>query len=398
MIASSAPPVLSRRANRLAESATMRVSRRAAELREAGRSIINFGAGEPDFDSPAVAVEAARQALADGFTRYTPAPGMPALRDALAADARARHGAPWQRANCLVTVGGKAALFELAMTLIDEGDEAIVPVPAWVSFLEQIRFAGGTPVTVSLAADDAFAVHAAPIIDALTPRTRMVVLNAPSNPTGGLMAADELRAIVEACAARGVVVVCDETYERFVYDNATCASGAALAAEFPETIVVVGSFSKTYAMTGWRVGFALGAETLIAKLGAVQSHMTSNPTSFAMAGALAALDGAESDVRTMLATFARRRDLVVERLDAMPGVTCAPPQGAFYVFPDVSAHYQPGRADSVAMAEFLLEQAGVAVVPGVAFGNDRHIRISFACSAQELETGLDRIAVALRGA
>ncbi len=385
---------LSRRAQRLAESATLRVSRKAAELRAAGREIVDFSAGQPDFPSPAVAVEAARQALADGFTRYTVAAGIPDLRNALARRYADVYGAPWEQDNVVITVGGKAALYELIMTLVDDGDEVVLPTPAWVSFPEQIGLAGGSVITVPTRADESFAIRSGPILEAVTDATRMILVNSPSNPTGGILAAEDLREIVTFCAERGIAVLADETYERFLFDGGEFASAAALAREFPETVIVVGSFSKTYAMTGWRIGYALADAALIKKTTAMQSHVTSNATSFAMSGALAALEGAEDDVLKMLAAFSRRRDYVVRRLRELPGIECQPPAGAFYAFPDVSACFRDGRRGSVEFAEFLLD-AGVAVVPGVAFGADDHIRISFACSQKDLEAGLDRIAAVL---
>ncbi len=365
------------------------MARKAAELRAAGREIIDWSAGQPDFRSPEVAASGVRHALAEGFTRYTAAAGIPDLRQALADYYGERHGAPWRLDNVLVTVGAKAALFELMLALVDEGDSVVMPSPCWVSFPEQVRFAGGRPILVPAAAGENFAIRAEPLIDAVCESTRMVLINSPSNPTGGVMAADELRHLVEHCAERGIVVLSDETYERFLYDGARHASAGALASEFPDTVVVVSSFSKTYAMTGWRIGFALASADLIRRLIAVQSHATSNATSFAMYGALAALRGAEADVRRMLAAFTRRRDLVVRGLERLPGVHCTLPAGAFYVFPHVAAHFSQGRG-SLELAERLLD-AGVAVVPGVAFGADEHVRVSFACSEAELEAGLERL-------
>ncbi len=392
----SAAVKLSRRAAGIAESATTKVSRRASELRRQGVDVVDFGVGEPDFDSPAVAVEAARRALTDGFTRYTPTDGTPELRQALAAGLAERHGAPWSGGDGVITVGAKSALFQLALALLDDGDEVVLPTPAWVSFEEQIRFAGARPVTVPTAAADGFRIHAAPLIDAMTPRTRAVLVNSPSNPTGGVISAADLAALAGACAERGAVLISDETYERFVYDGAPHASAAVLAARHPETVVLVGSFSKTYAMTGWRLGFVFGPRAVIQAVSKVQSHATSNPTSFAMRGALAALAGAEADVRAMIAEYQARRDLLIPRLEALPGVTCRPPAGAFYAFPDVSATYRPGRQGSLELAERLLDEAALAVVPGAAFGDDRHIRISFACSREEIARGLDRLAGFLR--
>jgi aspartate aminotransferase len=386
---------LAARAGRIGESATLAVARRAKELQAAGKEILDLGAGEPDFCSPKVAVEAAQRALGDGFTRYTENAGIPELRREIAARFRERYGAPWGPGDVLVTVGGKAALFEIALALFERGREVVIPSPYWVSFPEQVRFAGAEPVFVETSPSDGFRIHADAVLAALTPRSGGVILNSPCNPTGGVVSASDLRRVAAACAERGLPLISDETYERFTYGGAEHASAAALAAEFPETIVLVGSFSKTYAMTGWRLGYALGPRTVIAAAAAVQSHATSNPTSFAMVGALAAWRGAENEVRAMVAEYQARRDFLVPRLNGIPGFRCQPPAGAFYAFPDVADCFRPGRADSLALAEFLLEKAGVAVVPGAAFGADRHLRISFACSRATLEQALDRIEDAL---
>jgi aspartate aminotransferase len=385
---------LSARAAAIGESATLQVARRAAELKAQGVALVDFGAGEPDFDSPAVAVEAARRALADGFTRYTPGSGTPELRQALSEWARIRYAAPWTARQSVVTVGAKAALFQLALALFEAGDEVVLPDPCWVSFAEQIGFAGARPVLVPTCSADGFRIHAGPCLEAVTERTRAILLNSPCNPTGGVIAAADLREIVRFAAERGIVVISDETYERFVYDRPH-SSAAALAAEFPETVVLVGSFSKTYAMTGWRIGYLLGPPGVVRAVENIQSHATSNPTSFAMVGALAALTGAEAAVAEMIAEYRARRDLLIPGLNQLPGFRCQPPDGAFYAFPDVSAAFRPGRRGSVEFAEFLLEEARVAVVPGAAFGADDHIRISFACARAQLLAGLERLAAVL---
>ncbi|HSF41873.1 MAG TPA: pyridoxal phosphate-dependent aminotransferase [Thermoanaerobaculia bacterium] len=387
---------LSARASRIGESATLRITRRVAELKARGVAVVDLGAGEPDFPSPEVAVEAARKALADGFTRYTPGSGLPELRTALAESCRERYGAPWKAAQSVVTVGGKAALFEIALALFEEGQEVIVPSPCWVSFPEQIRFAGAEPVLVPFKGEDGFRIHAGPILDAVTGRTRAILLNSPCNPTGGTVSASDLREIVAEADRRGILVISDETYERFVYDGGH-ASAASLAAEFPETVVLVGSFSKTYAMTGWRIGYLLGPDEVVRAVEAIQSHATSNATSFAMVGALAALRHAEPAVQEMVAEYRARREMLIAKLNGIPGFEFQPPHGAFYAFPRVAGAYRSGLRDSIALSELLLERAAVAVVPGAAFGSDDHIRISFACSRATLAEGLERIAAALAG-
>lgn len=254
-----------------------------------------------------------------------------------------------------------------------------------------MRFAGGRPVTVPMDEDDGFTVHAEPLIEAFTDRTRAVVVNSPCNPTGGLISKADLRKLAEHCTERGAVLICDETYERFLYDGHPHASGAELAAELPESVVVISSFSKTWAMTGWRIGFALGPRQLIGKMIEVQGHMTSNPTTFAMHGAVDALADAEGDVEKMLAAFRHRRQVATAKLSGLPGVRFRPPSGAFYAFPHLEAAEHMG---SLALAEALLEH-GVAVIPGVAFGADAHLRLSFACAEEQLVEGIDRLAHAL---
>jgi aspartate aminotransferase len=382
---------LSSRVLRITESATLRASRRAQELKAQGVDVVDFGAGEPDFASPPVAVEAARRALAEGFTKYTANAGIPELRRALADRYRREFGSPWTVAETLIAVGGKGALFESALALFEDGDEVVLHTPAWVSFAEQVRFAGAKAVEVPTDGADGFTIRAEPLLAALTERTRGVILNSPCNPTGGTISAADRRRLVEGCARRGVVVLADETYERFVYDRAPAESAASLAAEFPETVALIGSFSKTYAMTGWRLGYLMGARELVDAVARIQGHATSNPTSFAMKGALAALEGAEADVRAMIDEYQARRDFLIPRLNALPGVRCAAPRGAFYAFPDVSSHYRNGISNSVEFAERLLDQEAVAVVAGEAFGSDRHVRISFACSRATLDEGLERI-------
>lgn len=369
----------------------MAVSRRVAELRREGVEVFDLGAGEPDFPSPETAVRAARRALDEGRTKYTVLEGTPELRAGLAAR-YGKEGAPWSAANVLVTVGAKAALYELAQAFLSPGDEVVVPTPAWVSIPAQVRLAGATVVTVPMAAADGFAIRAQPLIDAMSERTRAVVINSPCNPTGAVAGVLDLERVARACAERGALLISDETYERFIYDGQRYASVASLAARYPETVVLVGSFSKTYAMTGWRLGYLLGAPSVIAAAAAVQSHVTSNATSFAMAGAEAVLEQEPPEAAALVAACARRRALVLAELDRIPGVVCPPPAGAFYAFPDVSAWFDERCPDSAAFCRRLLDEAGVATTPGSAFGCEGHIRLSYACSDRMLTTGLERMA------
>jgi len=378
--------------SRIGESATVGVARRADELKRAGRDIVDLSAGEPDFPSPPAAVRGAQAALDAGFTKYTQSSGTPELRAHLAAMYNDLYGTLWSVGHGVVTVGAKTALYHLAVALFEPGTEVVLPSPCWVSFTAQVSLLGAEPVTVATSREDGFRIHAAPLLDAVTDKTRAILVNSPCNPTGGVLGAEDLRVLAEACAERGILLISDETYERFVYEGEH-ASAAALAADYPETVVVVSSFSKTWAMTGWRIGWVFGPAAVIKAVAALQSHSTSNPTSFAMAGALTALMDCEDDVQRMLAEYRARRELVIPRLCSIPGVSCSPPSGTFYAFPHVEACEAEGG--SIRLAERLLEEAGVALVPGAAFGADEHLRLSFAASRETLERGLDRLAAAL---
>ena len=375
----------------------MAVSRRVAELRREGVEVFDLGAGEPDFPSPETAVKAAQRALDEGRTKYTVLEGTPELRAGLAARYGAR-GAPWGVANVLVTVGAKAALYQLAKAFLSAGDEVVVPTPAWVSIPAQVRLAGAAAVTVPMAAADGFAIRAQPLLEAMSERTRAVIVNSPCNPTGAVVSTLDRERSAAACVERNALLISDETYERFVYDGKRHASVASLAARYPETVVLVGSFSKTYAMTGWRLGYLLGAPSVVAAAAAVQSHVTSNATSFAMAGAEAVLESEPPEAADLVAACARRRRLLLAELDRIPGVVCPPPAGAFYAFPDVSAWFDEDCPDSAAFSRRLLDEAGVATTPGSAFGCEGHIRLSYACSDRMLVSGLERLAGLLSGA
>jgi len=371
------------------------VARRAAAMKADGIDVLDFSVGEPDFASPIPAIEAAHRALAAGRTRYAPASGLPVLRQVIAARYRKEYGAPWGAEEALVTVGAKTGLFELALALFEEGDEVVLPTPTWASFAEQVRFASAAVVEVPTRPEEGFAIHAAPLLAACSPLTRAVILNSPCNPTGAVIPPAELSELAAGCAARGVLLIADETYEQLVYD-APPASAAALAAELPETVIVVGSFSKSFAMTGWRVGYLLGPAEVVDAVARIQSHGPAHPATFAMFGALAAWEESQGEVERMRSEYRARRDWLIPRLDSIPGVRCALPAGAFYAFPDISAHFRPDCAGSIAFANWLLDDAHIAVVPGQAFGADHHVRLSFACGRDLLERGCDRLGELLR--
>ncbi|MEM1245050.1 MAG: pyridoxal phosphate-dependent aminotransferase [Acidobacteriota bacterium] len=381
--------------SRVGESATGRITRREHELRAEGRSLVGFGAGEPHFVTPPKVQKAAHSALDAGLTRYTAVAGLPDLREQIARRFASRYGAPWERDHVIATVGAKAALLELALVLFDEGDEVLIPSPCWVSLPEQVRLAGGEAQLVTMERADGFTLRARPLIERMSPSTRAVLLNSPCNPTGARMSAVEMEQLVEACAERQILLISDETYECYVYDGEH-VSASQWAGSYPETVVVVGSFSKTWAMTGWRLGWAAGPSELIAQLGVVQSHATSNPTTFVMHAALEALAEPEDAVRARVGEYRRRRDQMVDGLQRLPGITCSRPSGAFYIFADVGeALVRRGLGSAAGLAEVFLEEAGVVVVPGEAFGDERSLRLSYACSSETLGEGLERLAEVL---
>jgi aspartate aminotransferase len=392
----------SRRASSVAPSATLEVLRAAAALRERGVDVVDLGPGEPDFHTPEFVKEAAVGAIRANFTRYTDAFGIPELRFAISDHYRKAWGSPWLSQNVLVTAGGKQALYTACLALFEEGDDVLVPRPYWVSFPEMVKLAGARPVFVPTNAEDGYRLTAADVEGAATHATRGVLVNTPNNPTGAVMEAGEIEKIVRLAADRNWVVVFDECYDRLVYEGKH-HSAAALSERFPKTVLVCGSLSKTFALTGWRVGFALGHEELIGMMGRLVSHDTTNVCSITQRAALAALTSpAEAGAATheMFREYARRRTFLIPALASLPGIRCAPPGGALYAFPDVSSHYgkRLGGIEltgSTAFANALLETVAVAVTPGIAFGEDRCIRLSFATSMERLEEGITRIRKAL---
>jgi aspartate aminotransferase len=386
---------LSENSQRIEESATMAIDARAKAMKKAGEDVIALAAGEPDFNTPAYIVAAAKQALDEGFTGYTAASGMPELRAAWAEQVGRRRNVTYQPNQLIVTAGGKQAIFNVIYALCDPGDEVIIPAPYWVSYPEQVRAIGATPVILETSSEQDFKISPKTLRQAVTGRTRLVILNSPSNPTGSVYTRRELTALAEVLVEQGVPVLSDEVYDELVY-GIDFASIASLGEEIYKLTIVVGAVSKTYAMTGWRIGYAAGPAEIIAAAGRLQSHSTSNPNSIAQKAALAAIQGDQSTVDAMCREFDRRRLYMLERLRAMPGITCPEPHGAFYAFPRVSDYY--GRRydgetidGSMAFSRLLLEHEKVATVPGVAFGNDAHIRLSYATGMAQIEKAMDRL-------
>ena len=375
------------RISRIKVSSTGAVVARADQLKASGVQLFDFGAGEPDFHTPDSIKLAAAEALAANFTRYTPTSGIGDLKRAIVERHRTDFGSNYQPEECVVTVGGKQAIFEAVAALVNPGSEVILPVPYWTSFLDIIRYVDGQPVLLHTRQDEEFAIRAAAVERLITPKTRLVVVNSPSNPTGAVVPPEEMEELLALAERHDLWLLSDECYCHFLYDGLRPFSLGASGNR--ENLVVVGSLSKTYAMTGWRVGFALSAAKLISNMVKLQSHSTSNVTSFVQRGAVEALTGPQDSIENMRAEYERRRNRMVAGLNALPGVRCSMPGGAFYAYPDVSQHLGTG-VDVTTLAARLLDEAHVAVVPGPAFGTEEHLRFSYASSLEHIEEGLRR--------
>ena len=388
---------LTRRVSEMRISPTLAVMNRAMELTAQGIDIIDLGPGEPDFPTPQSVCEAGKRAIDQGLTKYTSGNGTKALRDALAARYNRRYGTALTSDNVIAGTGGKQELFNITLALVGDGDEVIIPSPYWVSFPDQVQFAGGVPVFARTDPQNEFRPTLDDIQAVASERTRGVIINSPCNPTGAVIAEQELRRIIEWCASRDIFLMFDETYEFFVYDGAKHVSAARWFDEYPETVVTVNSMSKTFAMTGWRLGYAIAHRDVIAAAGKIQSHSTSNPSSISQAAALAALNGGEDEVRRMWEAYRERRAWLIPAIDGIDGFCCAHPDGAFYIFPEVKSFFGRGAVhDSQSLASYLLDEARVAVVPGSAFGSDDHVRISYAVTMERLQEGVRRIESALQ--
>lgn len=378
------------RISRISESATMAVTAEAGRLKREGVDVVAFGAGEPDFPTPANIKAAAVQALEENFTRYTPAGGIPELKQAVVAWHARDFGTAYEPSECIASVGGKHAIFNCMAALIEDGDEVVLPVPYWVTFFDVIRYHGGVPVMVETRESNGFSMTAADIAGALTDKTRIVVVNSPNNPSGAVVERGEFEKIQELTAARGILLMSDECYCHFVYGSEPFSVASLPGAK--RNAIVIGSLSKTFAMTGWRLGYVLGPAELIGNINKLQSHSTSNPTSIVQKAAVAALTGPQDSVAEMLAQYRERRAYVIGALRAIPGVRCPEPGGAFYAYPNISCAFGKGGIRTpMDFAGKLLAEARVAVVPAEAFGTKEHVRISYAASMEDLKRGIARI-------
>jgi aspartate aminotransferase len=383
-------PFLTNRIQRIEVSATMAVVAEAEKLRATGADLVDFGAGEPHFATPQHIKEAAIAAINANFSKYTAVGGTAELRDSVVKRHATDFGSDYKREECMASVGGKHALFNAIQVLVDHGDEVILPVPYWVSFKDIIRYAGGEPVFIPTDERHDFALTTEMVERAITPRTKMIILNSPNNPSGSVMKPEDMISVMRVAHDRGIYVVSDECYVYLNFTGHLFSAGE--ARDVKERLLIIGSLSKTYAMTGWRLGYVLGPSPVVSAMSKLQSQSTSNPTSIVQKAAVTALTGPQDCVKEMLAGYVRLRDKVVAGLRAIPGLSCATPNGAFYAYPNVSHYFEKRGINSASdAARELLHEAHVVVVPGEAFGTRDHVRMSYAVSEKELDRGLERM-------
>jgi aspartate aminotransferase len=393
---------LAERISTIKPSPTLAITAKANALKAEGRDVISFGAGEPDFDTPDHIKMAAVKAIEEGFTKYTPVDGICELKDAIISKLSRDNRLVYNRSEIVVSCGAKHTLYNLSQVLFEEGDEVIIPSPYWVSYLDMVLLSGAKPVILKTGEAQGFKILPKQLEAAISRNTKALIMNSPSNPTGAVYTARELAALAEVVSDKEMLVISDDIYEKIIYDGKPFTNIASLSPELKNKSIVVNGVSKTYAMTGWRIGYAAGPEEIIKAMTKLQSQNTSNPTSISQWAAVEALNGNQESVTEMVDEFRRRRNVIVEKLNAIPGVTCMLPHGSFYVFPDVSSlfgrSYQ-GKAlsNSSDFAAYLLDAANVAVIPGIDFGHDNHIRLSYATSLKNIEEGLKRISSAVKG-
>ena len=378
---------ISRRAASLAPSLTLAIDAKAKQMKAEGLDVVGFGAGEPDFDTPQHIKDAAIKALNDGFTKYTPSSGIPELRQAVADKFKRENGLIYKPGQVIISSGGKHSCFNVILATCEEGDEVIIPSPYWLSYPEMVKLAGATPIILTTTDQTEFKVTPDQLRNAITSRTRLFVLNSPSNPTGSVYTPEEIKTLGDICVEKGVLIMSDEIYEHLLYDGVKHKSVASFSQAHQDHTIIVHGFAKAWSMTGWRLGFLAAPEPIAKAIDALQSHSTSNPTSFAQKGGVAALTGPQDHLPLWLAEYARRRTYAHAKLNSIPGISCVNSKGAFYLFPNIS---KLGLKSADFCAK-LLDQEKVAAVPGAAFGADDYLRISYATSLANVEKGLERL-------
>ncbi|HLP88226.1 MAG TPA: pyridoxal phosphate-dependent aminotransferase [Nostocaceae cyanobacterium] len=378
---------LAARVSQVTPSLTLAIAAKAKAMKAEGIDVCSFSAGEPDFDTPAHIKAAAEKALQEGKTKYGPAAGEPKLREAIARKLKNDNGLDYKAENVIVTNGGKHSLYNLIVALIDPGDEVIIPAPYWLSYPEMVTLVGGKSVIVETTAANGYKITPEQLKQAITPKTKLFVLNSPSNPTGMVYTPEEIKALAQVIIDADIFVVSDEIYEKILYDGAEHISIGSLSQEIFNRTLISNGFAKAYSMTGWRLGYLAGPVEIIKAASTIQGHSTSNVCTFAQYGAIAALESSQDCVQEMLQAFTQRRKVMLERLNAIPGLTCPKPDGAFYLFPDISKT----GLKSLDFCNALLEKHQVAVIPGIAFGADQNIRLSYATDMETIEKGMDRL-------
>ena len=392
--------MISERAKKISPSATLAITAKAKAMQAQGIDVVNFGAGEPDFDTPRHIKDAAIASLQSGFTKYTPTSGTPDLKKAIVEKLKRDNGLDYQPSEVIVSLGAKHSIYNAVLATVNPGEEVIIPAPYWVSYPEMVGMADGKPVYVNTDESTGFTMSIEQLRDAVTPKTRMLILNSPSNPTGGVYDRKQIERIAELAVEKGFYVLSDEIYEKVIYDGREHVSIASLGPEIKKLTITVNGFSKAYSMTGWRLGYVAAEKEIVSAMDAIQSHSASNMVSFTQPAGVVALNGPQDVVGIMVAEFDKRRRYIVERLNGIDGVSCYTPGGAFYVFPNVSRIYGrkfEGRqiAGSDAFAEYMLENANIAVVAGSGFGADNYVRLSYATSMEAIAKGLDRMTEAI---
>ncbi|MCQ2736908.1 MAG: pyridoxal phosphate-dependent aminotransferase [bacterium] len=378
---------ISERVKTMGESITLAITSNAKKMKQSGEDVIIMASGEPDFDTPDHIKKAAIEALAKGFTKYTAASGTDELKSAVCRKLLRDSGLAYKNENIIITAGGKQALFNAFLSIINSGDEVVLFSPYWVSYLEQIRMAGGIPVLADL---EECIANPEKFASFLTERTKAVLFNSPANPSGRVIPEEQFRMFVQEAVNRDLFIISDEVYEKFLYDGNQSVSPASFSEQAKAKTIIINAFSKTYSMTGWRVGFAAGPKEVIKAMGAIQGHQTSNVSSISQKAALAALESSQECVTKMVRAFSERREYMHKRLCAIKGVICPKPEGAFYLFPDVSQLYKGGIKGSMDFCSRLLEEKKLAVIPGIGFGADKHIRFTYSASMNDIEKGMDR--------
>ncbi|PLR99940.1 pyridoxal phosphate-dependent aminotransferase [Bacillus sp. T33-2] len=383
---------LAKRVRSLTPSSTLAITAKAKEMKEAGHDVIGLGAGEPDFNTPQHIIDAAVSSMNEGHTKYTPSGGLPALKKAIASKLKEDQGLDYALNEIIVTNGAKHGLYTLFQVILDQGDEVIIPIPYWVSYPEQVKLAGGVPVYVEGSETNGFKITAEQLRNAVTSNTRAVIINSPSNPTGMVYSREELEALGQVCLEHGILIISDEIYEKLIYSGNRHVSVAEISPELKRQTILINGVSKSHSMTGWRIGYAAGDRVIINAMTDLASHSTSNPTTTAQYGTIAAYTGSQQPVEEMRQAFEERLDIIFEKLTEIPGLSCIKPQGAFYLFPNVKeASALTGCKNVDEFAELLLTEARVAVIPGSGFGAPDYIRLSYATSLEQLETAIERI-------